>query len=211
MAIVNGKKEYSLKSRGATNRADLQERSLALPPWMLCRWSQACWCFCEERKSTQIPQKELFWQGSGLPPTAASSSLLPSSIHLWGAAYSPSPAPRTHTHKPELPSHTEEEEEGGRLQGRLHSRDTYNWLNTSGSFFLFFLSGQPCYLSQLVEIHATCLSWEAHIRCKRLLLPTCCQVGRRRADSFTQSGFITDHFIYETSSSFIHNIRDSVK
>lgn len=51
--------------------------------------------FREERKSTQIPQKELFWQGSGLPPTAASSSLLPSSIHLWGAAYSPSPTPHT--------------------------------------------------------------------------------------------------------------------
>lgn len=53
--------------------------------------------FREERKSTQIPQKELFWQGSGLPPTAASSSLLPSSIHLWGAAYSPSPTPHNKT------------------------------------------------------------------------------------------------------------------
>ena len=49
--------------------------------------------FREEHKSTQIPQKDLFWQGSGLPPTAASSSLLPSSIHLWGAAYSPRPTP----------------------------------------------------------------------------------------------------------------------
>lgn len=90
-----------------------------------------------------------------------------------------------------------------------------------GFFFLFFLSGQPCYLSKLfrrdwtkkieVEIHATCLAWEAHIRCKRCCLPTCSQVGRRRADSFTQSGFITDHFIYETSSSFIHNFQVSVK
>lgn len=53
--------------------------------------------FREERKSTQIPQKELFWQGWGLPPTAASSSLLPSSIHLWGAAYSPSPTPHNKT------------------------------------------------------------------------------------------------------------------
>lgn len=80
-----------------------------------------------------------------------------------------------------------------------------------GFFSLFFLSGQPCYLSELVEIRATCLSWEAHIRCKCCCLPTCCQVGRRRADSFTQSGFITDRFIYETLSSFIHNIRVSVK
>lgn len=49
--------------------------------------------FREEYKSTQIPQKELFWQGPGLPPTNASSSLLPSTIHLWGVAYSPSPTP----------------------------------------------------------------------------------------------------------------------
>lgn len=62
--------------------------------------------FREAHKSTQIPQKELFWQGSGLPPTAASSSLLPSSIHLWGAAYSPSPT--QHTTKPGPRSYMEE-------------------------------------------------------------------------------------------------------
>lgn len=80
-STVNGKMGYSLKSRGC-DRADPWERKGPPPSPRLLLSLEPGAVFREERKSTQIPQKELFWQGLGLPPTAASSSLLPSSIHL---------------------------------------------------------------------------------------------------------------------------------
>lgn len=155
------------------------------------RQSQAFWCFFFVRNAkvhwshrssffgrarASHPRQPL--QASSLPLFICEGRLThPAQLHA-----------HTHTHsqKPGLPSHTEEE--GGRLQGRLHSRDTYNWLNTSGFFSLCGLSSQPCYLSKLfkrneVGIHATCLSRAVHIRCKRCRLPTCCQVGRRRVHS----------------------------
>lgn len=125
-AIVNGKKEYSLKSNGGTIELTSGERE-RLPPWVLCRLSQARWCFVRNAKVHRSHRRSFFGRARAShprQPLQASSHPLficegrlthPAQLHTHT---------RTHTHghtqqKPGPPSYTEE-------GGRMHTQKKKN-------------------------------------------------------------------------------------
>lgn len=95
--IVNKRAVSSLKRKINAGGAGMRWPPRAPLPASLVVWLSEPGADREESKVHKSHRRRFFWQGSGLPPTAASSSLLPSSIHLWGAAYSPSPTPHNKT------------------------------------------------------------------------------------------------------------------
>lgn len=109
------------KVMGITEIIIARKRERAQSRWLTALSFQPGALFREARKNTQIPQKELFWQARGLPPTAASSSLLPSSVPLWGAAYSPSPTP-----------HAKQNLDLGPVQRRAGTRALTSWPRMMG-------------------------------------------------------------------------------
>lgn len=174
------------KVMGITEIIIARKRERAQSRWLTALSFQPGALFREARKNTQIPQKELFWQARGLPPTAASSSLLPSSVPLWGAAYSPSPTP-----------HAKQNLDLGPVQRRAGTRALTSWphmmgmsdslqplvlrADVSGSGLL----SDGCVRVTSVSRFRLCVST---CECCYSGVPTRCQVGRGRVESFALPG-----------------------